>query len=225
MVGRWSRERGRRHLLTLALAMGALLATVLLVGVFTRPGQVADGAVATAIYDSLPASLRLALDGLARPRLPLLLAPVAVLLFLLALVRRRWVEALAAAVLPPTIVLTRWLREDVILRPQLGVPGYTDNTFPSTHATGGYVVVTALALLWPSRGNRVVRLMLWAITLVIAVGNVAWYAHRPSDVVGSYAMVQLVAALALLPFTRRSAAGEGRGERPQPRQPDSSTRP
>jgi membrane-associated phospholipid phosphatase len=158
----------------------------------TEPGQVADAAITSAILDLLPDNTRRSLDHLARPLLPYLLAPVAALLFLRGLVRGEWRRCLAAALATPAIPLSTWVRDHVVKRPDFGAPGYDWNTFPSTHATIGFVVLGAVILLWPGRSlwSRRLRLGL-AVTagVIIFLGNVAWYAHRPVDVFGSFGIV------------------------------------
>jgi membrane-associated phospholipid phosphatase len=178
----------RRELLVWSAGAGAL-AGAALVGVLTTPGQLADAGLASFILETIPAPARQLLNDLARPLLPYLLAPVAALLFLRGVVRRQWRPCLAAAAALPAIPLSIWLRDDVVPRPDLGVPGYGWNTFPSTHATVGFVVLVAVVLLWPGRPGRLGVALAVAAGLAIAVGNVAWYAHRPVDVLGSFGIV------------------------------------
>lgn len=195
----------------LVLAMAALAGTSLVVGVWTRPGQQLDAALATLVHERLPAPARELLDQLARPLIPWSLAPVAAILSVWGLVRRLWREVAAVAVSTAAIPLTRWLQEAVD-RPDLGVAGYRHNTFPSTHATAAFVVITAVVLLWPRKPGRPpprAIIGLGAVAAVIAaVGNVAWWAHRPVDVFGSFALTEgiVLAVLAALP---RGRAGEG----------------
>ena len=190
----------RRELLIWSAWAGAVAAGALVVGVLTKPGQIADAEVASLIQETIPAPARHLLNDLARPLLPYLLAPLAALLFLRGLVRRQWRRCLAAAAAVPAIPLSIWLRDEVVTRPQLGVPGYGWNTFPSTHATAGFVVLAAVVLLWPWRRGRLgvgLAGLALAAGLVIAVGNVAWYAHRPVDVIGSLGLVSAPVLLTL----------------------------
>ncbi len=190
----------RRELLISSAWAGGVAAGALVVGVLTKPGQIADAGVASLIQETIPTPARHLLNDLARPLLPYLLAPLAALLFLRGLVRRQWRRCLAAAAAMPAIPLSIWLRDEVVTRPQFGVPGYGWNTFPSTHATAGFVVLAAVVLLWPWRRGRIgVGLggLALAAGLVIGVGNVAWYAHRPVDVIGSWGLVTAPVLLAL----------------------------
>ena len=190
----------RRQLLAGAAGAAALAAGALLLGVLTKPGQIADAELASLIQETVPAPARRVLNDLARPLLPYLLAPLAALLFLRGLVRRQWRRCLATAAALPAIPLSIWLRDEVVRRPDFGVPGYDWNTFPSTHATVGFVVLAAVAILWPWQPGRLGRGLAGlalAAGLVIAVGNVAWYAHRPVDVLGSLGLVTTPVLLTL----------------------------
>jgi membrane-associated phospholipid phosphatase len=186
----------------------------LVLGVLTKPGQIADAELASLIQETIPAPVRRLLSDLARPLLPYLLAPLAALLFLRGLVRRQWRRCLAAAAAIPVIPLSIWLRDEVVTRPQFGVPGYGWNTFPSTHATVGFVVLTAVVLLWPGRPGPLGVGLAAVAGLVIAVGNVAWYAHRPVDVLGSLgiviAPVLLTRCLTLGVLARRTRGRQAR---------------
>ncbi|HEX5968034.1 MAG TPA: phosphatase PAP2 family protein [Intrasporangium sp.] len=189
-TSRWSQARPtRRELLVWSAGSATLAAGALVLGVLTKPGQIADAELASLIHETIPADGRRLLNDLARPLLPYLLAPLAALLFLRGLVRRQWRRCLGTAAALPAIPLSIWLRDEMVPRPQLGVPGYDWNTFPSTHATVGFVVLTAVVLLWPWRPGRLGAGLAAAVGLVIAVGNVAWYAHRPVDVLGSLGIV------------------------------------
>ena len=195
-----TRTPTRRELLVWSAWAGALAVGALVLGVLTKPGQIADAELASLLQETIPAGARRLLNDLARPLLPYLLAPVAALLFLRGLVRRQWRRCLAAAAAVPAIPLSIWLRDEVVPRPQFGVPGYGWNTFPSTHATVGFVVLAAVVLLWPWRRGRLgvgLASLALAAGLVIAVGNVAWYAHRPVDVIGSLGLVTAPVLLTL----------------------------
>ena len=83
----------------------------------------------------------------------------------------------------------------------LGAIEFGWNTFPSTHATVGFVVLAAVVILWPWQldraGTGLAVAAALVIAVVIAVGNVAWYAHRPVDVLGSLGLVSAPVLLAL----------------------------
>lgn len=204
MIGRWRFTSSRTACAVTGLSLLGIGVVSLAVGVWTRAGQMVDAELFSLVLDYIPASGRRALDTLARPLAPLLLAPVAALVVVIAIRRRRWGEAVTTLLLPGLIPVARLLREDVIHRPDLGVAGYAQNTFPSTHAAAGFVMVVAILVLWPIPPGRVLFVSAGFIAFVIGLGNVAWYAHRPVDVLGSAALVVGTALLllALLPFQR-----------------------
>ena len=202
----------RRELLVWSAWAGAVAAGALVLGVLTKPGQIADAELASLIHETIPADGRRLLNDLARPLLPYLLAPLAALLFLRGLVRRQWRRCLATAAALPAIPLSIWLRDEMVPRPQLGVPGYDWNTFPSTHATVGFLVLTAVVLLWPWPPGRLGVGLAVAAGLVIAAGNVAWHAHRPVDVLGSLGIV-IAPVLLTLGLTLGVVARPTRGTR------------
>lgn len=209
----------RTRLWLLVLAMAGLAVLCLLGGVWTLPGQQVDAAIATLVHEELPDSARGLLDQLARPLIPWALAPVAAILAVWGLVRGLWKEVAAVAVSTAAIPLSRWLQEAVD-RPDLGVAGYSHNTFPSTHATAAFVVVTAVVLLWPRKPERppprpIIGIGA-AVALLAAVGNVSWWAHRPVDVLGSFALTEAL-VLAVLALTRWSFGTSASG--PTPRRP------
>lgn len=206
------REPTRSEAALLGVGALVLLGLALVVGVWTKGGQVVDGWLGSIIHDTIPGADRRALATLARSVIPYALVPPAVLLWLIALVRRRWGPAAVAALLPGTIPLTWWLREDVVTRPDLGVAGYAYNTFPSTHATAGFVLIAALVLLWPARFRTWSATTVAVLAIVVGAGNVAWHAHRVVDVSGSLLLVAAPALLAYAalcaPATRPSRSGQ-----------------
>ena len=209
VIGRLRLTSSRARCALIGLALIGIAALALIIGVWTRTGQVVDAWVFGRILDLIPATLRRALDAFARPFAPFALAPLALGLALLGIRRGRWGETLSAVAPVGLIPLIRWLREDVITRPQLGVGGYVQNTFPSTHAAAGFVIVAAILILWPVPPRRVVIIGAGVIAFGIGLGNVAWYAHRPVDVVGSAALVAgcALVLLAALPYRQwRSSA-------------------
>lgn len=188
-------------LLTTAVA---ILAYVVLVR--TRPGQVVDAEVMSAILDTVPPPVGRALAALARPLIFYVLVPLVSLLTLLAVARRRWGAALAAVVMsaaPGPVCLQ--LREHVLTRPDLGVAGYDHNTFPSTHAGAAFGLLVALLLVWPRVPDHADVARASFVAALAMVGNVTSYAHRPADVVGSLLIVLALAWLAAGVFGVRPA--------------------
>ena len=202
MIGRLRLTSSRARCGLTGCALIGVAALAVIIGVWTRTGQGIDAWVFDRILEVIPATPRRALDAFARPFAPLALTPPAVVLMLLGVRRGRWGETVSAAALTGLIPLIRWLREDVITRPDLGVSGYTYNTFPSTHAAAGFVLVAAILILWPVPPHRVVLFGAGVIAFAIGLGNVAWYAHRPVDVAGSAGLVAgcALVLLAVLPY-------------------------
>ena len=173
-----------------------LLAVLLLYGVAVRsvPGGWLDERVYDAILNGLPGPLRLGLAYLSRPLLPAVLTGVLILLWPLALVRGRLREAAAVLVVAVSVPATEFLRT-VVLPPE-GTAVDGSNGYPSTHAVGGLVALVGVALIWPRRPGPGERWVLLVLAVVIPVGNVSWYAHRPADALGSILLVASVTCLA-----------------------------
>lgn len=208
----WLATRPGLLLTGLAAVAGFLALRWFAVG--TLAGQVADARLFTAVLGSFPEVLRRVLALLARPVVPAVLAVAVVALGARALRRREWAGLLVAGAPLPAAPLAQRLREESA-RPLLGVPGYPDNTFPSTHAALGLALVVGLVALWPGPADRRLAWTAGTLAAVCAVGNVSWYAHRPADVLGSALLVLAPAALACalagrIPL-RRSAPAAGRG--------------
>lgn len=114
----------------------------------------------------------------------------------IALVRRRWGLALAAAmVLGGANLTTRVLKTMVLDRPDLGY-GPLSNTLPSGHTTAAASVAAAVVLVVPPRVRP------WAAVLgagyagATGVSTLVGQWHRPSDVVAGLLVVLAWAALA-----------------------------
>lgn len=203
----------RLGLALLGLACLAGFGLVLLVAIRTGVGQRIDARLFSLVLDTIPGDLRRALDGFARRLLILVLSPVTALLVLVAIVRGRRRAAFFAVMLPVLLVpVSLWLRDAAVHRPDLGVPGYTYNTFPSVHATAVFALLAGVVAVWPAVLRPSHGALIVATAVVAGVGNVAWYAHRPADVLGSLLLVAgptLCAWAVLQPRYRatRSSAG------------------
>lgn len=177
-----------------AVAAGVLFVLTNLVLCRTHRGQRLDAAAFSLVLQDTPIAVRQVLDLLARPVLVVVLAATVVVLAARSLrpaPRRVAVAVLALLAVPlARVVRTSWTR------PDLGVPGYLDNTFPSTHAAAGFALLVGCLVLWPRPLRRIEGWAAAAITVVFLLGNLTWYAHRPADVVGSALLAVCVAALA-----------------------------
>jgi len=173
-----------------------LLAVLLLYlwAVGTAPGRWLDQRVYSAVLDGLPSPVRLGLADLSRPVLLVVLAGILAVLAPLALVRGWWREVGAAMVVALSVPATELLRRSVL--PPQGVAVDGSNGYPSTHAVVGLAALVSVALLWPRHPGTVERWVLAVLAVVIPVGNVTWYAHRPADVLGSTLLVLALTCVA-----------------------------
>jgi membrane-associated phospholipid phosphatase len=175
----------------LGVVAGFGLVAVALFSTRTDLGRSLDDAVRSWVLNTLPGSFRRALSDLVRPLVVVALAPVVVVLALLALVRRSWRRALAGVVVP---VASTLLALEVRVRDLFGIG---DDAFPSNHAAAGLGLLVGVALAWPRPVTRRGLVALAAAGFCIGLGNVSWYAHLPRDVVGSFLLVVCVAGLVL----------------------------
>ena len=173
----------------IASALGFVLVALLVLR--TSPGDAVDRWVSRVVLDGLPVVVRRALDALARPLLLVALAPVDVALALLAVVRRGW-RRVGVAVL--VVVASGAVTAGLDVPALLHLPG---EGYPSDHATVGFALVVALGVLWPRPLGRLGLGVGAALAVVVGVGNVSWYTHRPIDVLGSALLVAAVTALSV----------------------------
>ncbi len=160
----------------------------------TGTGQRFDNALFSGILEGTPEAARRLLAVLARPALPVGLAVLLVVLSVRAL-RSSPRAVLVAALGLGSVPLARAIRS-TWTRPDLGVPGYLDNTFPSTHATAGIALLLGCLTLWPRPIGRAEAWGAAILAAVLLLGNVTWYAHRPADVIGSALLAVAVPAFA-----------------------------
>ena len=173
------------------------LLAVLLVYVWsvrTAPGRWLDQQVYNSVLDGLPSTVRIGLADLSRPVVPLVLIAALVVLVPIALARGWWREVGAAMVVALSVPATQLLRSSVL--PPGGVAVDGSNGYPSTHAVLGLAALVSVALLWPRPPGTVERWVLAVLAVVIPVGNVTWYAHRPADVLGSTLLVLALTCVA-----------------------------
>ncbi|MEU2201875.1 phosphatase PAP2 family protein [Isoptericola sp. NPDC019482] len=198
-----------RAVLMVGLPAAAALALVYLLGVRTRVGQLFDDRVFGWFVGLGPSAHALA--PLLRTGVPLFLGAAAGVLGLLAIRQRRWRAAIGSVLLVAlSVVASLTLRDSVLTRPDLGVPGYADNTLPSSHATITVALCAAVLVLWPAQRRRPPTATVVAaltLTVLAAASSVVSWAHRPTDVVAS-ALLVLAAGpvvMCLLEAARRPA--------------------
>lgn len=177
-----------------AAVLVLLFVAIAVLSTRTAPGTTLDNWLRDVVTNGLPPEMRESLDELARPRIMVILAPVVVVLTLLAGVRTRWRQASAAVLV---VTVAPLLAFAVRSQELIGGPG---GAFPSNHTTVGLALLVGVVLAWP------VRVVAWGlfaaavVALCILVGNVSWYAHAPRDVVGSLVLVAAVTAAVLALF-------------------------
>lgn len=194
----------RDRLVSAAVAGGAALLFVALAWGLAHTSKAArvDDGLTSAVLDLLPVPLRRGLDQLARPLIIVALAPLGVVLALLAAVRlafRRLVAAVIIAVASPVLALGH---------PMRGLLDLSDDHYPSDHAAMAFALLVAVVLLWPSPLGRRGLLVAAAVGAATALGNVTWYAHHVGDVAGSALLVTAVAGAAFT-VTGSAAANVG----------------
>lgn len=89
------------------------------------------------------------------------------------------------------------LLKAVLVRPDLGVGHSLFNSFPSGHVTAIASIAVALVAVVPLRARGSVALLGFLVTSATAITVMALAWHRPSDVLGSLAIVMLSAMITL----------------------------
>lgn len=131
-----------------------------------------------------------------------------VLTLVIAAVRRKWtalVVALGAA--GAAAATTQVLKYAVLTRPDLGVAGYADNSFPSGHTTVAAASVLAVFLVSHPRMRPLVGA--WGTAFAVAAGlsTVANHWHRPSDVIAGLLVVAFWGCVAGVVLSSLQPAG------------------
>ena len=128
-------RRTRVGWLVCGLASALAFVLVALLVLRTSPGGTVDRWASRVVLDGLPSVLRRGLDALARPWLLVALAPVDVVLALLAVVRRGWRRVCVAVLV---VVVSATVTAGLDVPALLHLPG---DGYPSDHATVGFALV------------------------------------------------------------------------------------
>lgn len=184
-------------LLWLAIASFVLFCIAYLVGVRTHWGQTLDATALSGRSTLSPRTVRAAgrlLGTIDKSSLVLVGGSIV----LVALLRRRPLLALGAAVvIGGSIMTTEILKKVVLPRPDLGVidPLGPIATFPSGHTTVAMSLAMAAILVAPSRYRAGVGLLGALYATGVGVGVIATSNHRPSDAIGAVLVVTAWAAV------------------------------
>ena len=112
------------------------------------------------------------------------------------------------------VLTTELLKLRLLTRPSFrGVQGFTDNSFPSGHATIGIVLALGLVMVAPPRLRRMATVLAAFTAAAFGTAVLASGWHRPSDTIGAYgvAMCWFCAGhFVLLRGDRRRTLGRGR---------------
>ncbi|PFG20654.1 PAP2 superfamily protein [Serinibacter salmoneus] len=125
-----------------------------------------------------------------------------------ALVRRRWGDAIRVAVIVGGANLTTQVLKDVIERPALLEEWKGMASYPSGHTTVAASLAAVALLVAPRVARPAVALVGAGYMIATGVATVSLAWHRPSDVVGAFAVVTAWSLLAMIPTRGARADGE-----------------
>lgn len=118
-----------------------------------------------------------------------LLAALVACLGVRGLWQRKWGTLARCALLVLCAVgSASWLRR-TLNRPELGDATYPFNTLPSGHAASSAALIAVALILAPAKLPPWARTAALLCLLIVSGASVATFAHRPSDVVASLALV------------------------------------
>ncbi|MFD2078269.1 PAP2 superfamily protein [Actinopolymorpha cephalotaxi] len=186
-------------LLVLVLAQAAVLVLVWWIFIRTPHGQVLDASVLRASdmgRDRVDGLVTVVLDAVSLASLVVATAVVA----FIAVVRRRIRLALVATVLVAGANLTCQVLKDYLIdRPDLGIPGTNigaPNSMPSGHVTVAASIAVAAVLVLPPRLRGLAAILgaVYVSLTGIATLSAGW--HRPSDALAALLIVGIWAAAA-----------------------------
>jgi membrane-associated phospholipid phosphatase len=208
--------RRRQQVLAVAVAVLSIVAFVALYLHFVRTGsgQAMDERIRRrATHLGFGTSLREVRPVLGVISVGTLVVGVAFAI-VVALLRRRPLEALAAAGVVFAANVTTELLKIGLGRPDLGVPGSPNNSFPSGHTTVATSLVAALAIVAGARLRPYVLLLGIPFAALIAVATLLSGWHRPSDLVaaGFVVLAWTCLAASVLMSIRGRASGARAGD-------------
>lgn len=197
----------RTRLLWVGTLSSVAFVALYIVAVTTKSGQYFDNAVLAGhkVQDSW---FRWAILRRAARHAVLPLAVGAFAAFAIAVYRRRYHQAVAAAVVVGgSFVTTEILKFWVLKRPDIVGAYWVHNTFPSGHTTAAVSVAVGLVLVVPQRWRGKVATVVALCAMLVANGTLALGWHRASDAMGSCLLVCVWFAIAVGLMIRAGWAG------------------
>jgi membrane-associated phospholipid phosphatase len=136
-------------------------------------------------------------------------AAAALVIALGLLAGRRWSLLVLPALPVVAIVLVQFLRDDLLLRPDLTGDGWLSNTFPSGHAAAAAGCVAAIVRASPSRLSPLLAVLGVGWLTLVGQDLMVWGWHRPSDLIGSVLIAAAIVHLVPASASSRRRAGGG----------------
>lgn len=135
-------------------------------------------------------------------------------LALVALVQRRWQEAVGAFVLVAGANITTQVAKAALARPDFGVDVGAPNSLPSGHTTVAASLGTAALLVAPARWRPAVAVLAAGYAAATGAATLFGGWHRPADVLAALAVVGAwtLAVCAALPLRSPTEAEHPSGE-------------
>lgn len=203
-------ERRSSVAAAVVLTLSAIgFATVYVVGVLTRPGQILENrALDASTFLVRPAGL---LSLVSTVNIAIALG----LLVLLGLALRRFrATARAVTVVVVATVLSQLLKNGLLERPDY-LGAVSTNTLPSGHTVAYASILFALLIILPPKARTIAAMFASVVLGVVVVQLLAFGWHRASDVVAGLLLVTGVMAFAHLVLPDRG---------PRPARSDARTR-
>ena len=142
--------------------------------------------------------------------IPITGVAIAVIVAIVVVIFRRNFGVLVVGVVAAVLanILTQVVKSVVLIRPDLGVSGYAENSLPSGHTALAASAALVVFLVSSPRFRPLVGVLGAVFTTAVGVATLANQWHRPSDVIAALLLVAFfgcLAGLALLAFRFVSA--------------------
>ncbi len=194
-----------------AIALALAFVGVAFFFVTTRSGQLVDQSAFNGARlgqrTVAPVTLSL-LDAL-----PIAGVAIAVVVAIIVVMFRRNFRVLVVGVVAAVLanILTQLVKSVLLIRPDLGVSGYAENSLPSGHTALAASAAMVVFLVSSPRFRPLVGAVGALFTAVVGVATLANQWHRPSDVIASLLIVSFFGCLAgLVLLASRFVTAESR---------------